>query len=124
MATHSSTLAWRIPWTEEPGGFSSWGRKESDTTEWLTCARARTHTHAHTHTHTHIMFKNILMDLLSELVLNFVSVLESFDNMMTATAGINIRVYKAHPLQALTMISNDSWTPSILFMIYGLQVLV
>ena len=28
MATHSSTLAWRIPWTEEPGGYSSWGRKE------------------------------------------------------------------------------------------------
>jgi len=22
MATHSSTLAWRIPWTEEPGGLS------------------------------------------------------------------------------------------------------
>ena len=31
MATHSSILAWRIPWTEEP-----WGRKESDTTEQLT----------------------------------------------------------------------------------------
>ena len=37
MATHSSILAWRIPWTEEPGGlYSPWGRKESDTTEWLT----------------------------------------------------------------------------------------
>ena len=23
MATHSSTLAWRIPWTEEPGGLQS-----------------------------------------------------------------------------------------------------
>ena len=31
MATHSSTLAWKIPWTEECG--SPWGRKESDTTE-------------------------------------------------------------------------------------------
>ena len=29
MATHSSILAWRIPWTEEPG--SPWGCKESDT---------------------------------------------------------------------------------------------
>ena len=28
MATRSSTLAWRIPWTEEPGGYSPWGRKE------------------------------------------------------------------------------------------------
>ena len=33
MATHSSILAWRIPWTEEPGGYSPWGCKESDTTE-------------------------------------------------------------------------------------------
>ena len=33
MATHSSILAWRILWTEEPGGHGPWGRKESDTTE-------------------------------------------------------------------------------------------
>ena len=25
MATHSSILAWRIPWTEKPGGLQSWG---------------------------------------------------------------------------------------------------
>ena len=31
MATHSSILIWRIPWTEEPGGL--WGREELDTTE-------------------------------------------------------------------------------------------
>ena len=35
MATHSSILTWRIPWTEEPGELQSWGRKESDTTEQL-----------------------------------------------------------------------------------------
>ena len=33
MATHSSILAWKIPGTEEPGGYSSWNRKELDTTE-------------------------------------------------------------------------------------------
>ena len=33
MATHSSILAWKIPWTEEPGGLQSMGRKEWDTTE-------------------------------------------------------------------------------------------
>ena len=33
MATHSSILAWRIPWTEEPGGLQSMGHKELDTTE-------------------------------------------------------------------------------------------
>ena len=32
MATHSSILAWRIPWTEEPDGLQSMGSKESDTT--------------------------------------------------------------------------------------------
>ena len=36
MATHSNILAWRIPWTEEPGGLQSTGRKELDTTERLT----------------------------------------------------------------------------------------
>ena len=36
MATHSSIFAWKIPRTEEPGGlYSSWGRKELDTTEQL-----------------------------------------------------------------------------------------
>ena len=33
MATHFSILAWRIPWTEEPAGYSPWGFKESDVTE-------------------------------------------------------------------------------------------
>ena len=43
MATHTNILAWRIPWTEEPGGLhSSWGHKESDMTERLT--------------HTHILY--------------------------------------------------------------------
>ena len=36
MATHSCTLAQKIPWTEEPGaGYCPWGHKESDTTERL-----------------------------------------------------------------------------------------
>ena len=33
MATCSSILAWEMPWTEEPGGISPWGCKESDMTE-------------------------------------------------------------------------------------------
>ena len=36
MITHSSILAWKIPWTEEPGGIQSRGCKESDMTERLT----------------------------------------------------------------------------------------
>ena len=33
MATHSSILAWRSPWTEEPVGYSPWVCKKSNTTE-------------------------------------------------------------------------------------------
>ena len=32
MATHSSILAWEVPWTEEPGGLQSMGSQESDMT--------------------------------------------------------------------------------------------
>ena len=39
MATHSSVLAWRIPWMKESGGLQSMGHTESDMTEGLT------HTH-------------------------------------------------------------------------------
>ena len=35
MAPHSSTLAWKIPWTEEPGRLQRMGSLESDTTEQL-----------------------------------------------------------------------------------------
>ena len=37
MATHSSILVWRIPWTEEPHRlYSPWGHKETDMSEPLT----------------------------------------------------------------------------------------
>ena len=43
MAIHSSILAWKILWTDEPGGLQSNGLQESDMIE-----HTRTHTHAHT----------------------------------------------------------------------------
>ena len=51
MATHSSILAWRIPWMEELGGPQSTGRKESNTTE-------RLHFHFHI-----ILMRNYLYSL-------------------------------------------------------------
>ena len=40
MATHSNILAWRIPWTEEPGGlYNPWHHKESDSIEWARTGR-------------------------------------------------------------------------------------
>jgi len=41
MATHSSILAWRIPWTEEPGGYTPWNCKVLDTIELLTLSLSR-----------------------------------------------------------------------------------
>ena len=41
MATHSSILAWRIPWREKPGSLQSMGCKESDMTERLTLLTSR-----------------------------------------------------------------------------------
>ena len=46
VATHSSTLAWRIPWTEEPGELQSIGSQKSR--KWLS-ARMCAHTHTLTH---------------------------------------------------------------------------
>ena len=37
MATHSSRLAWKIPWVKEPVGYSPWGHQKSDTAEQLHC---------------------------------------------------------------------------------------
>ena len=44
MATHSSILAWEIPWTEKPGGLQSMGLQGVG-------HDGATNTHAHTHTH-------------------------------------------------------------------------
>ena len=54
-ATHSSILAWKIPWTEESGELQSMGlqRVEHDWAHTHTHTHTYTHTHKHTHTHTH-----------------------------------------------------------------------
>ena len=48
MAIHSSTIAWKIPWTEELVSYSPWGHKESDTTERL-----------HFHFHVSVQFSSV-----------------------------------------------------------------
>ena len=52
MTNHSSILAWRIPWTEEPGGLQSMElqRVEQD---W--------ETYTHTHTHTQLIYNVVLL---------------------------------------------------------------
>ena len=56
MATHSSIPAWKIPWTEEPGGLQSM-ESQRVRHDWATeCARACTHTHTRTHICSHSYF--------------------------------------------------------------------
>ena len=56
MITHSSILAWEIPWTEQPGWLQSIGLQRVGH-YWAT-KHTHTHTHhTHTHTHTHIYRK-------------------------------------------------------------------
>ena len=53
MATRSSILAWRIPWTEEPG--------ELQCMELQSQTRlSDSHTHTHTHTHTQVDFPRLV----------------------------------------------------------------
>ena len=52
MATHSSILAWRIRWIEEPGRLQSMGLQRVRH-DWATHTHTHWHTHRHTHTDTH-----------------------------------------------------------------------
>ena len=45
MATHSSILTWRIPWTEEPGGLLSMGSQSQTGPKWLSIHACTTPTH-------------------------------------------------------------------------------
>ena len=52
MAAHSSVLAWRIPWTEEPGGLQSMGSQSQTQLKRLS-----------THAHTYVMLWTKLSEL-------------------------------------------------------------
>ena len=45
MALHSSILAWKVPWMEEPGGLQSMDHKESDMTKLLNNSKILTYTY-------------------------------------------------------------------------------
>ena len=70
MATHSSILAWRIPWTEEPGRLYSMGSQRVRHI-WPT----NTHTHTHTHTLQSEVQRGIIIIVLFWNVLYFCSLL-------------------------------------------------
>ena len=59
MATHSSTLAWRIPWTEEPGRLQSMGSQRVGH-NWVT-SLSFSFIHTHTHILLTLLFSNSVM---------------------------------------------------------------
>ena len=63
MPTHSSILAWKTPWTEEPGGLQSMGLPRIGHNIVCTCVSMRAHVHAHTHTHTHTHTHSSIWDI-------------------------------------------------------------
>ena len=66
MATHSNILAWRIPWTEEPGGLQSTGLQSLTQLKRLSLhARMHIHTHKYRYTYT---FKYQLPSKLDEVI--------------------------------------------------------
>ena len=75
MVTHTSILAWRIPWTEEPGGLSPQGHKQRRL-KWLISSDGHTYVFTYTDvyvytcalgefTHTHDSLKNYILLLSS-----------------------------------------------------------
>ena len=65
MATHSSTLAWKIPWTEEPGGLQSMGSQRVRHT-WATSLSLSLHFHIHKHVHNCMLVKEHLEECKKE----------------------------------------------------------
>ena len=69
MATHSSILAWRIPWIEDLAGYSSWSRKELDMTEGRSaCIHTHTHTHSNYCIHATIQIAEAYINMLLLIV--------------------------------------------------------
>ena len=68
MATHSNSLAQKIPWREEPGALQSMGSQSQTRLSMHTCARTHTQTHTHIHkqtdrqTYTHFVNESSLRD--------------------------------------------------------------
>ena len=75
MAPHSNILAWRIPWTEEPGGLQSiglqragqteetWQQQQSRFTTFVTfrCVQSNSATHTHVSILFHILYSHRLL---------------------------------------------------------------
>ena len=76
MATHSSILAWKMPWMDELVGYSTWGQKQQDMTERLHSLTQYTYIKYTQRTflkeiRSHFRAKKMTREPMSELVLIF-----------------------------------------------------
>ena len=115
MATHSSTLAWKIPWTEEPGGLQSMmlQRVGHDRPR----ARARTHTHTHTHTHSNSLVFSILAPPLNPNQASSFTDICDHSSWLTITGYLVVTVESIFYFYFLSVprkfLKHTSWTPSV-----------
>ena len=106
MATHASILAWRIPWTEEPGGlgYSPWSSREVDTTERRTLSL---HFHSDiSYPYLHSIFLHSTCNILTNLLL----LMSTHQNKALLMAGIFATV-----LQAQGAVPGAQWAFSVCF---------
>ena len=96
METHSSILAWKIPWTEEPGGPQSMGSQKVGH-NWVT----NTHTHTHTHVYMYVI------NAVSQFSCSVVS-----DSATPWTAAHQASLYITYSWSLLKLMSIESVKPS------------
>ena len=92
MATHSNMLAWRILWTEEPGGLQSM-ESQRVRHDWMT----NTHTHTHTHTQHFYNRKKLYMHnanvIIDTLFVNFMCHTECTTKWSDISSNIFLGVF-------------------------------
>ena len=115
MATHSSILAWKIPWTEESGGPQSpWGYKELDMTE-----------QGCTHTLPSFMWKTPLSMLIS---LSPSCLPHRWPHFPTVLLGGNCLYSSGLKPQQFKCLLQPTWLPNVLFffliyIVFGVEAL-
>ena len=103
MATHSSLLAWRIPWTEQPGGLQSiWSQRVGH--NWVT----------HTHTHTHKSHVTLAIHILTLTLRGLNHQRFLFYSSYMPVSGQLVALFHTYPIQwpRLTTILPSLWQES------------
>ena len=102
MATYSSVLAWKVPWTEEPSGLHSpWGHKELDITEHthepfiLFWSLVKPYIYIYIYIYTHAYLLSFFNQYILEIVLSNPSTSLSFSFSETTWVILSYQLYLA-----------------------------